>query len=92
MLNLYKTLLKPHVEYSSCSWNPYYKKGKELLERIQHRYTIMIIDVQDKIYTVALTGHRSTVRGQVKLFEVMDIIRVLTVEVIKMYRDIALSC
>jgi len=50
MLNLYKTLVRPHVEYGSSAWNLYYKKDKELLEQIQHRYTKMITDMRDKIY------------------------------------------
>jgi len=28
MLNLYKTLVRPQVEYGSSAWNPYYKKIK----------------------------------------------------------------
>jgi len=31
MLSLYKTLVRPHVEYCSCACNPYYRKDKELL-------------------------------------------------------------
>jgi len=31
MLSLYKTLVRPYVEYCSCAWNPSYKKDKELL-------------------------------------------------------------
>ena len=50
MLNLYKTLVRPHVDYGSSAWNPHYKKDKELLERIQHRYTKMIKDMRDKTY------------------------------------------
>jgi len=46
MLSLYKTLVRSHVEYCSCVWNPSYKKDKELLEKIQHRYTKMIINTQ----------------------------------------------
>ena len=49
MLSLYKTLV-PHVEYCSSVWNPYYRKDKELLEKVQHRYTKMIINMQDKAY------------------------------------------
>ena len=26
MLSLYKTLVRPHVEYCSSVWNPYYSK------------------------------------------------------------------
>ena len=50
MLSLYKTLVRPHVEYCSSVWNPYYSKDKELLEKVQHRYTKMIINMQDKAY------------------------------------------
>ena len=42
MLNLYMTLVRPHVEYGSSAWNLYYKKDKELLEKIQHMYTKII--------------------------------------------------
>jgi len=31
---------------SICAWNPSYKKDKELLEKIQHRYTKMIINIR----------------------------------------------
>jgi len=41
MLSLYKTLVRPHVEYCSCAWNPHYNKDKELLEKIQHRYKLV---------------------------------------------------
>jgi len=43
MLSLYKTLVRPHVEYCSSVWNPHYSKDKVLLERVQHRHTKMII-------------------------------------------------
>jgi len=46
MLSLYKTLVRPHVEYCSCAWNP----SKELLEKIQHRFTKMIINMREKTY------------------------------------------
>jgi len=32
MLSLYKTLVRPHVEYCSCAWNPHNSKDKELLD------------------------------------------------------------
>jgi len=49
-LSLYKTFIRPHVEYCSHVWNPSYKKDKELLEKIQHRYTKMIINMREKTY------------------------------------------
>ena len=42
MLNLYKTLVRPHVEYCVSAWSPYYRKDKELLEKVQRRFTKMI--------------------------------------------------
>jgi len=38
------------VEYCSSVWNPHYSKDKILLERVQHRYTKMILNMQDKSY------------------------------------------
>jgi len=34
MVSLYKTLVRPHVEYGVSAWSPYYKKDKELLEKV----------------------------------------------------------
>ena len=50
MLSLYKTMVRPHVKYCSCAWNPHYRKDKELLERIQCRYTKMIHDMNGKTF------------------------------------------
>jgi len=42
LLKLYKSLVRPHLEYCVSAWSPYYEKDKFLLERIQHRFTRMI--------------------------------------------------
>jgi hypothetical protein len=42
MVCLYKTLVRPHLEYCVSAWSPHYKKDKELLEKVQHRFTRMI--------------------------------------------------
>jgi len=42
LLQLYKTLVRPHLEYCISAWSPYYEKDKALLERVQHRFTRMI--------------------------------------------------
>ena len=39
MTRLYKSLVRPHLEYCSVAWSPYYKKDKEQIERVQHRVT-----------------------------------------------------
>jgi len=42
MLSLYNSLVRPHLEYCTVAWNPYYVKDKELLERLQKRFSRMI--------------------------------------------------
>ena len=39
LLKMYKSVVRPHLEYCSSVWSPHYKKDKELLEKIQHRFT-----------------------------------------------------
>jgi len=55
MLNLYKSIVRPHLEYCSPAWFPYYKKDKELLEKIQHRFTHFFKDLKDLDYSERLT-------------------------------------
>jgi len=50
MLSLYKTLLKPHVEYCSSAWNPHYIKDMQLIEKVQSRFTKMIKNMDGKTY------------------------------------------
>jgi len=83
MLSLYKTLVRPHVKYCSCTWNPYCSKDKKLLEKIQHRYTKMIINiVQDKAYEERLRCLRLWTLEEMRNRQ--DLI-----EVFKMYRGLS---
>ena len=42
LLPLYKSLVRPLVEYCTPAWSPHYNKDKVLLEKIQHCFTRMI--------------------------------------------------
>jgi len=46
MVRLYKSLVRPHLEYSSPAWSPHYRKDKHLLERVQHRFTLLFDDLK----------------------------------------------
>ena len=50
ILPLYKSIVRPHLEYAVQFWSPYYHKNVELLERIQHRATKLIPNLRHKTY------------------------------------------
>jgi len=50
MLSLYKTFVKPHVEYCASAWSPCYKKDKELLQKVQRRFTKMTVNMDRLSY------------------------------------------
>jgi len=50
LLNLYKTLVRPHLEYCSPAWSPHYQKDKQLLEKVQHRFTRLFPDLRSLCY------------------------------------------
>ena len=46
MVRLYKSLVRPHLQYSSPALSPHYRKDKHLLERVQHRFTLLFDDLK----------------------------------------------
>jgi len=55
MLSLYKTSVRPHVEYCADAWSPYYKKDKKLLEKVQ-RFTKMMANMDGLSYEERLNS------------------------------------
>jgi len=50
MLSLYKSLVRPHIEYCISAWSPHYKKDKEIIEKVQRRFTKMVNNMERKPY------------------------------------------
>ena len=50
ILQLYKSLVWPHLKYSIQAWRPHFQKDIELLEGVQKRATKLISDLEDKSY------------------------------------------
>jgi len=49
-VRLYKSLVRPHLEYCVSALSPRYVKDKALLERVQHRFTRMFKDLRGMDY------------------------------------------
>ena len=54
MTQLYKSLVRPHLEFSSSAWSRHYVKDKVLLERVQHRFTRLFPEMTGLRYEARL--------------------------------------
>ena len=82
LLALYKSIVRSHLEYCCCAWAPHYKKDKELLEKVQHRYTRLFKDLRVLDYLQRLRCLRLWTleerRSRSDLIEVFKLYKCLT--------------
>ena len=53
-LNLYKSMVRPHIEYATQVWSPQYKKDKITLENVQRRATRLVKCIKHLPYSERL--------------------------------------
>jgi ribonucleases P/MRP protein subunit RPP40 len=67
-VKLYKTYVRPLLEYGFQIWNPYFKKDINILERVQRRATKMVgclrnYDYDRRLISLGLTLEKRRQRG-----------------------------
>ena len=81
LLSLYKSLVRPHLEYCCPGWSPQYEKDKALLERVQHRFFRMVPGLSELSYEERLQlriWSSEERRNKADLIEVFNISRGLS--------------
>ena len=54
ILNLYKSLVRPHLEYCCQAWRPYLQKDVDNIEKVQRCMTKMIPELSKLNYEATL--------------------------------------
>ena len=49
-LILYKTYIRPHLEYCTPAWSPFLAKDIDIIEKVQHRSTKLVVALADLPY------------------------------------------
>ena len=79
IIPLYKTIVRPHLEYCIQAWRPYRKKDIDILERIQRRVTKVTQKLRKISYEMRLkecgltTPETRRLRGdQIEVFKILN--------------------
>ena len=79
IISLYKTIVRPHLEYCIQAWRPYRHKDIDILERVQRRATKMIQKLRNISYEMRLkecgltTLETRRLRGdQIEVFKILN--------------------
>ena len=78
IIRLYKTLVRPRLEYCGQVWRPHYQKDIDALEKVQKRATRMVENLKGMDYAERLKSVQLTIletrRIRADLIEVYNIV------------------
>ena len=77
-LSIYKSIVRPHLEYASSVWSPMFKKDKILLENVQRRVTRLVkclkhLSYEDRSRTLGLPSleYRRERSDMIQVYKIM---------------------
>ena len=82
LTTLYKSLVWPHLEYSTAAWSPHYVKDREMLKKVQHRFTRMVLGLGDfeQIGVFGIDDLGGKKKQMVEMFRVLKGLSAIPVE------------
>jgi ribonuclease P/MRP protein subunit RPP40 len=87
MVRLYKSLVRPHLEYCASAWSPHYVKDGELLERVQRRFSRMVpglrgLEYEERLERLGLLtlGERRNRADLIELFRISKGLSAISLE------------
>ena len=79
MTTLYKSMVRPHLEYGNAIWGPFYKGDIRIIEAIQRRATKLIPQLCDKPYEYRLRylklpslAHRRRRGDMIQMYKIIN--------------------
>lgn len=88
LVPLYKSLVRPHVEYVTPVWSPHYAKDKALIEKVQHRFTRMIVGMKGLGYDDRLRAlNLWTLEERRNRFDLIEVYKILRLDASSPMRD-----
>ena len=77
-LMLYKSLIRPHLEFSSTVWSPYLKYNMDAIERVQRRATKIVPTLRELTYTERLVKlNLETLEYRRRRADLLEVYRIL---------------
>jgi hypothetical protein len=77
-LALYKTYVRPLLEFATPAWNPYYARDIDLLERVQRRATKMVAGLKHLGYYERLSMlNLQTLRQRRQFFDLVEVYKIM---------------
>ena len=78
IVKLYKSLIRPRLEYAVQAWRPHLQKDINLIEGVQRRVTNMVSDVRGKSYEDRLKQlHLTTLETRRIRGDLIEVFRIL---------------